>query len=246
MKYLAAHKHCYEMSSWYGELTVKYAQFCPVAKASEVIGERWMLLVIRELLAGASSFTELQRGLGSISPSVLSTRIQALVEHGIIERMEPASSKGRHYQLTRAGQELAPIIGAIATWGSRWTRSRMTRHELDVELLMLHLSRNFDASAFPRDNAVVAFVFSDLHGAGRHWWLLLTGGKTELCTVHPGRPADVTLTSRLRHMVELFTGTLPLKTALEGGELEAEGPPKIMRNAHRWLRSSPFAEAANL
>jgi DNA-binding HxlR family transcriptional regulator len=227
----------------FAEVLVKYSQFCSIAKASEVIGERWMLLVIRELLAGASSFTELQRGLGSISPSVLSTRLQALVEHGVIERAEPAAAQGRHYRLTQAGLELAPIIFAVARWGQRWTRSRMTRDELDVELLMLHVKRNFDAGAFPKDHAVVAFVFSDVHGAARRWWVLLDDGRTDLCTIHPGRPADVTLTCKLRNMVEVFTGRLQIQAALETGELEAEGPPKITRSLHRWLKASPFTDA---
>jgi len=224
---------------------LKYAQFCPIAKASEVIGERWMLLVIRELLAGGSSFTELQRGLGNISPSVLSNRIQALIEHGILERVGAPVTKRRRYRLTQAGKELAPIVAAIAGWGSRWVRSRMTRDELDVELLMLHVSRNFDASAFPKAHAVVAFVFSDLHGSARCWWLLLDRGRTELCTARPGRAADVTLTCKLRSMAEVFNGNLALKSALAMGRIEAEGPVKIMRNAEHWLRPSPFARAAS-
>ena len=222
---------------------MKYAQFCPIAKASEVIGERWMLLVVRELISGASSFTELQRGLGGISPSVLSSRIQTLVHQGIIERLESAP-KGRRYRLTESGSELAPIIEAIGSWGHRWVRSRMSRDELDVELLMLHIRRNFDASAFPKDHAVVSFVFSDLHGEGRRWWLLVDDGHTELCTAYPGRAEDVTLTCRLRTMTEVFTGVVALKAALMTGQVEAHGPTQLMRTAHRWLRTSPFAGAA--
>ena len=223
---------------------MKYAQFCPVAKASEVVGERWMLLVIRELVSGATSFGELQRGLGSISPSVLSTRLKALVEHGIIERVEAGSSKGRHYRLTQAGLELAPIIETIGNWGGRWVRSRMTRDELDVELLMLHIGRNFDAAAFPKQHAVVAFVFSDLHGPARRWWLLLNEGKAELCTDFPGRPEDVVLTSSLRTLAEFFNGDIGIQAALAEGRLEAKGPPQLVRNTHRWLRPSPLAASA--
>ena len=71
---------------------MKYGQFCAVAKASEVLGERWTLLVVRELVAGATSYTELQRGLGRISPSVLSSRLKALLEHGVIERVDAGAA----------------------------------------------------------------------------------------------------------------------------------------------------------
>jgi DNA-binding HxlR family transcriptional regulator len=219
---------------------VKHAQFCPIAKASEVIGERWMLLVIRELLAGATGFTELQRGLGSISPSVLSSRLRTLVEHGIVERVGADSSKGR-YRLTQSGRELEPIVVSVGTWGRRWVRSRMTRDELDVELLMLHIGRSFDTGAFAKDQAVVGFVFGDLHGPARHWWLRLAGGETELCADFPGRAEDVTLTCQLRTMAEVFSGDISIKAAVAEGLLKLEGLPKLTRNVQRWLRISPFA-----
>jgi DNA-binding HxlR family transcriptional regulator len=220
---------------------LKYGQFCPVAKAAEVIGERWMLLVLRELMAGATSYTELQRGLGRISPSVLASRISALTEHGIIERVAASSAKGHRYRLTPAGTELAPVIDSIGRWGQRWVRSRMTRDELDVELLMLHIERSFDASAFPKNHAVVAFVFSDLRGSLRSWWLLLDDGQTELCAQSPGRAEDLRLTCGLRTMTEVFSGDTTVKTALAAGRLEAEGPLKLLRNVERWLCPSAFA-----
>jgi DNA-binding HxlR family transcriptional regulator len=220
---------------------MKYGQFCPVAKATEVLGERWTLLVLRELVSGATRYKDLQRGLGRVSPSVLSSRIKSLIEHGIIERVESDSAPGWEYQLTAAGSELAPIIESIGVWGQRWVRSRMTRDELDVELLMLSVERNFDFSAFPQTHAVVAFVFSDLQGAMRRWWLLLDDGRAELCAQPPGRSEDVTLTCRLRTLAEVYCGDTTVETALEARRLETKGPPKLTRNIHRWLRTSPLA-----
>ena len=220
---------------------MKYGQFCPIAKAAEVIGERWTLLVVRELLSGATSFSELQRGLGQISPSVLSSRIRTLVDVGIIELLPSGTSKARGYRLTQAGAELAPAIESIGVWGRRWVRSRMSRDELDVELLMLHLQRSFDAGAFPRRDAVVAFVFHDLHGAARRWWLLIERGEAELCASSPGRSADVTLSCRLRTLAEVFNGDVALAEALGSGQLAADGPPQLTRSLSRWLRLSPFA-----
>jgi DNA-binding HxlR family transcriptional regulator len=220
---------------------LKYGQFCPVAKAAEVIGERWMLLLLRELVTGATTYTELQRGLGGISPSVLASRIKTLTAHGIIEKVAAGSATGRRYRLTAAGAELAPIIHSIGSWGQRWVRSRMTRDELDVGLLMLHIERSFDASAFPKAHAVVAFVFSDQPGAFRRWWLLLDDGQTELCAQPPGRAEDVRLTCSLRTMTEVFSGDITFKAAVTTARLQAHGPLKFTRNAEHWLRPSAFA-----
>lgn len=221
---------------------MKYGQFCPIAKASEVLGERWTLLVIRELLAGATTYSELQRGLGRISPSVLSGRLRALLEHGVIEKLENESGSG--YRLTAAGAELAPIIQHIGGWGQRWVRSRMSRDELDVELLMLHVQRQFDASAFPLAHGVVAFVFSDLHGALRRWWLLLDDGQVELCTNAPGRVEDVVLTCHLKTLAEFFNGDISLASALREELLVLRGSSKVTRSLQLWLRASSLATAA--
>jgi DNA-binding HxlR family transcriptional regulator len=223
---------------------MKYAQFCPVAKAAEVIGERWTLLVVRELVSGSTRYAELQRGLGRISPSVLSSRLKTLMEHGVIERVEANTPKGWEYHLTKAGAELAPLIEGIGVWGQRWVRSRMTKEELDVEFLMLHLQRHFDPSAFPRKHAVVAFVFSDLRGPMRRWWLLIDGDRSEVCSQPPGRTEDVTLTCGLRTLAEVFTGDTTVKAALGADLLQVQGPQKVTRNLHRWLCAPPLASVA--
>lgn len=220
---------------------MRYGQFCPVAKASEVLGERWTLLVLRELISGATRYAELQRGLGRISPSVLSARIKTLIEHGIVERVQAGEAQGWVYKLTPAGAELRPVIESIGMWGQRWVRSRMTRDELDVELLMLTVQRNFHGRAFAKAHGVVAFVFSDLHGELRRWWLLLEGEDIELCAQPPGREEDVTVTCRLRTLSEIYVGDTTVQAALGAGRLEVKGPLELTRNLRQWLRQSPLA-----
>jgi DNA-binding HxlR family transcriptional regulator len=222
---------------------MKYAQFCPVAKAAEVLGERWTLLVVRELVAGATRYADLARALGQISPSVLSSRLKTLVDHGIIERHGELAGRAS-YRLTAAGQELTPIIEAIGVWGQRWVRSKMTRDELDVELLMVHLLRSLDAGAMKQKHAVLAFVFEDLHGPLRRWWMLLDEDRRELCPAPPGREPDVVLTCRLRTLAEVFVGDQSLADAVEGGQLRLQGKPGLIKRLSRWLRPSPLARVA--
>jgi DNA-binding HxlR family transcriptional regulator len=222
-------------------MTMRYGQFCPLAKATEVLGERWTLLVVRELLAGATRYGELKRALGRVSPSVLSARLKALCDHGVIERVTPEAGGAPEYRLTSAGAELAPIVEGIGGWGQRWVRSRMTRDELDVELLMLHVTRQLDTQAFPLERGVVAFVFTDLHGPLRRFWLLIDAGHTELCATPLGRAVDATVTATVRTLAEAFNGDTSVRAAIDDERLVVEGAPKLVRSASRWLRQSPFA-----
>lgn len=220
---------------------MKYGQFCPIAKASEVLGERWTLLVVRELVSGSTRYKDLQRGLGRISPSVLSSRLKALVDHGIVEKVESDAAHGYEYRLTRMGSALSPIIESVAVWGQLWVRSRMNRDELDVELLMLRVQQSFDVRAFPEQHGVVAFVFSDLHGKLRRWWLLIDDGRLELCAEAPGRQEDVTLTCQRRTLAQVFTGESTLRAALAEGLLEARGARRLASSVQRWLCPPPLA-----
>lgn len=220
---------------------MEYGQFCPVAKAAEVLGERWTLLVVRELTQGATRYAQLQRGLGRISPSVLSARLKTLVEHGVVEHVVGDSAQSMEYRLTPAGKELLPIVEGLGVWGQRWVRSRMTRDELDVELLMLSVQRNFDATAFPKSHGVVAFIFSDLHGEQRRWWLVFDAPRAEVCSIPPGGSDDVRMTCTLRTLAEIYTGDTTLGAAVDSGRLEIDGSPAVVRKAHRWLRVSPLA-----
>ena len=105
-----------------------YNQSCPVAKTLEVIGDRWTLLVVRDLLPGARRFQDLLATLPGIAPNVLSTRLKLMEEHGVIGRRFYSDHPPRaEYVLTDKGRELGMVVGALAAWGGRhvYTRARL-------------------------------------------------------------------------------------------------------------------------
>src|SRR5215470_14602113 len=126
-----------------------YGQYCPVAKATEILNERWTLLVLRELLFGSRRFNDLRKGVPIMSPTLLSKRLKFLEESGVIERCRAQPGKGWEYQPTNAGQELRPLIEMLGVWGQRWVRSRLTADELDPGLLMWDIRRCTEARLFP-------------------------------------------------------------------------------------------------
>lgn len=95
---------------------IAYQHFCPAARALEMIGEKWSLLIVRDLLAGPRRFGDLRRSLASITPKWLSVRLRALESAGVVER-EAASQREVWYRLTPKGQALAPVIDALVAWG---------------------------------------------------------------------------------------------------------------------------------
>lgn len=131
-----------------------YGQFCPVAKAMEVLDERWTLLVVRELLAGSKHFNELRRGVPKMSPALLSKRLKSLVRAGVVERVGTADRAC--YALTPCGQELAGVVDALGEWGVRWI-GELGDDDLDPHLLMWDVRRTIRIDAWPRSRTVVAF-----------------------------------------------------------------------------------------
>src|SRR6476660_9176037 len=132
-----------------------YGQFCSMARAHEVLGGRWTLLIVREILSGSRRFNDIRRGIPRVSRTVLSERLQALVFAGAIARTD--GPHGPEYVLTEAGQELAMLVGTLATWGQRWLARAPAKEDLDLEPLLVDMQRRVCLTALPSEPLVVRF-----------------------------------------------------------------------------------------
>lgn len=212
-----------------------YGQFCPVAKAAELFCERWTALILRDLVAGATRFGELKRGVPLASPTLLSRRLKELAAEGIIEPRRAASGRGWTYHLTPAGREFAPIVEALGAWGRRWARRELAAHEVDLGLLIWGLERSVRADAFGVRRAVVRLTLTDQPAGAQHWWFLHADGGVELCLKEPGFEVDLYLACTLPDMIYLYRGDLSPARAIDAGRLEAHGPAWARRALPRWL-----------
>ena len=215
-----------------------YGQFCPVAKAMELLDERWTMLVIRELLEGSRTFNALRRGVPRISPALLSARLQRLARAGVIERYEDGSRVS--YALTPAGRELRPVIEAIGRWGIRWIPD-LGDEDLDPHLLMWDIHRNVDLDTVPAGRTVLRFTFRDVPDSARDWWLVITNDSVDLCDFDPGDPVAATMETDLRTLTQVWRGDLSWQKALHSGGLLLHGSPQARRVVPRWLKLSAFA-----
>jgi len=215
-----------------------YGQFCPVAKAMELLDERWTLLVVRELMMGSRHFNALRRGVPRMSPALLSKRLHTLVRAGVVVRRVDGNRVT--YELSEAGRELVPIVEAVGRWGIRWI-PQLGDEDLDPHLLVWDIHRNIDTEAVPDGRTVLQFRFTDVSGPARTWWIVITTDGVDLCDADPGFDPIVTVESRLRTLTLVWRGDITWADALRSGDLTLHGEPHDRRAFPRWLKLSSLA-----
>ena len=222
-------------------MSIRYRQVCPVAKAAELLCERWTLLIIRELVLGTTRFNDFRRALSHISPTLLTKRLNELQEAGLAMRKTVPGQRRCEYHPTAAGKELQPIIVGLAEWGMRWARGQMNDEELDVEMLMFDLERRVDAAQLPGGRTVIKFTLPALPKFA-HWWIVIEpDGSRVLCVHNPRLPVDIEIISDVRTMAQVWTGDTELRAAKESGRLQLKGDANLIRTISSWLRPGMFA-----
>lgn len=222
-----------------------YGQFCPVAKTAELLAERWMPLVVRELLAGSRHFGDLRRGIPLISPATLSQRLQELVDAGVLERIGAEGRSWRvEYRLTGAGEELRPIIDAFGVWGQRWAQHEIRPEEINPEVLAWVMHRRLDLTKLPADRAVLLFEFPDVEIKRRRFWFVIDHGQVDVCLKNPGHDVDLTLVTSIRTLVMIYLGQVEPDAAVRSGAIALDGSRAFARTFPAWCARSKFAAAA--
>lgn len=216
-----------------------YGQFCPLAKAAEVLCQRWTLLVVRELIAGSRRFNELQRGLPQMSPTLLSLRLRQLESIDVIERKRDAGAN--LYVLTKAGEDLRGVIETMGVWGHRWVRSQLERGDLDAGLLMWDMRRSVEPCHFSSANVVVQFEFPDAGPGERYWWLVSNDHETDLCLEDPGHEVDVLVRAPLQVMTSVWICETRFSDAVRKGLIEVIGPASLREQLPQWLQASALS-----
>lgn len=213
-------------------------EYCPVYKSLDLFGDRWGLLVVREILRGVTRFNELERSLPGISRSTLAQRLKHLEKEAIVERRRTAGGRGTEYQPTEAGRELMNVIRAVGDWGLRWLVPEVQPSDADSDGVMLWISRHVMLRELPARRVVIRF---HLRGrTPRYFWLVLRSGEASLCPEHPGFPEDMFITSTPAALYRLVVGQQSLEHAMAEGDVRVEGPPRLVRSLPRWflLRAS--------
>ena len=215
-----------------------YGQFCPVAKAMELLDERWTLLVVRELLLGSRHFNDLRRGVPKMSPALLSKRLKSLARAGVVERAEIDGRTA--YSLTPCGQELAEVVNALGAWGVRWI-GELGEEDLDPHLLMWDMRRSLPIEAWPRARTTVAFQLDGVAPKTSRWWMVVADGEADVCDFDPGHEVAATVATSLRTLTRIWRGDVGWSHALLDGSVAVSGPSEVRRAIPTWIGQGSLA-----
>jgi len=219
-----------------------YGQFCPVAMASELLCRRWTFVILRELLAGSTRFSELRKGAPRMSPALLSLRLKELEAAGVISRGKAGDPGAAEYHLTDSGRELRPIVEGIGNWGQRWIETEPSLQNLDVQLLMWDMRRSINPAPLPRERRVVQFVYPELPAKKRSYWLILDPELgVDLCSIDMGFDVDLYVSTDLRSMTAIWMGLDTVRAAVGTGRMMLTGDRALADAMQGWLGLSPFA-----
>jgi len=221
-----------------------YGQFCPVAKAAEILTTRWTPLILREMICGSSRFNEIHRGVPRMPRALLSKRLKELQAVGVVERHPSDGSRNASYRLTSAGEELRPIIISMGVWGQRWVESAADGPDWDAGVLMWDMHRRIDTSVLGDGRTVLRFEYSDAPAELQLWWLLIEGGDVDLCVSDPGFEVDLYVLADVQTMAKVWIGKDSLARALNAEDIIVHGNTELCRNFSRILCLSPIVEAS--
>jgi DNA-binding HxlR family transcriptional regulator len=215
----------------------EYGQYCPIARSSEVLAERWTPIIVRNLLNGCHTFSEIRQGAPGIPTALLSQRLESLERAGVLTRQPAESGRGFRYELTPMGQELRAVFDAMGQWGAKWLEIE-PRH-LDAGYVLWATSKLVDPERIPVGTTVLRF---DLTDTADRYWIVLRRPQSELCTRPSGYVEDLVCTTSASCLVDLHLRRTTYSSVLRDGRLTLTGPPGLTRHFATWFRASPFAQ----
>ncbi len=214
---------------------------CPAVKSADMIGDKWVLLILRELFLGSSRYTDFQRALPRISPTILSKRLKQMEADGLIIKKTTAGQKATEYRLTRCGRELAPIVDHMSKWGLRWARRRLKEEDLDVGAFMWDFHRTLNTEELPDGEVVFCISFPEL-SSYKTWWVIANGKVVDLCTDDPGKDVDLYVTGSLPALAEVWMGDVEVNEAAKAEDLILTGAAYLTKSANQWFPKSRYAD----
>jgi DNA-binding HxlR family transcriptional regulator len=214
-----------------------YGQYCPIARASEILAERWTPVVLRNLLLGCRTYTEISAGAPGMSRTLLTQRLRHLERAGIIEIHPKPTGRGGTYQLTEAGRDLWDVIMALRAWGERWLEIG-DEHTNPSLVLWAWCTVYLDRDRLPPGRIVVRFEFVDQPPGNRRLWLLVDRGDAEVCRHDTGVDEDVIVETDAKTFVRWHLQQIEWADAVRSGHIRVTGSRWVAQALPTWNRRS--------
>jgi DNA-binding HxlR family transcriptional regulator len=204
-----------------------YGQFCGLAHALDLLGERWTLLIVRELILGPKRYGELLRALPGIGTNLLAARLKALEANGVVRRATlPPPAGVAVYELTESGRELPPLVGGLALWGMRLLNEEPGREVVRPSWMALVMTAGARRRGWRGAETVI-----DAHVDGDRLWFRLAPDAITVGESEPPRAPDVRLACDPSTFLALATGRSAPTELVDAGTLEVTGPMRTLERA---------------
>ena len=216
-----------------------YNQYCPIARATEVLAERWTFIIVRNLLLGCETFSEIEAGAPGIPRSTLTARLRHLERIELVTRQTADNGRSTRYGLTPAGRDLWEVCLALGNWGARWLE--VAPEHFDPYTALWSMSRALVRDRLPAGRVVVRFNFSGYAKRTMPIWLIVEAGEGEVCLKRPGFDEDLVIDAEAEWFVKWHMGWVSWGDALRGGHVTAAGPRALAKAFPSWNKLSTFA-----
>lgn len=214
-----------------------YSQYCPIARASEVLAQRWTPIIIRNLLNGPATYGELADQAPGIPRSLLTSRLRELQSLELVEQGSGAGNGRYVYRLTEPGKDLAAIIDAIGSWGERWL-DITPEHADPVYFLNSWINTYLNHEELPDHRVVARFDLTDQPAKLTPMWVIFDRDHSEVCREYPGYTEDLIVTAESVALAEWHLGRLEWEQAIATGRVSVNGLPRLARALPTWNRRS--------
>lgn len=218
-----------------------YGQYCPLARTAEIFAERWTPIIVRNLLSGATTFSQLREAAPGIPKALLADRLATLSRAGIIVRRADLATRAVTYELTPAGRELKPLCDAMGSWGIRWLE--LEPDDVDPAYVLWATARLMSTDSLPVERVTVRVDLSDR--PQQPYWLLVRRPQAEVCTRYPGSPDDLVVHTDADALARWHLRELSYRDLLRSERIRIDGPRELVRAFPTWVRPSPYAPAGN-
>jgi DNA-binding HxlR family transcriptional regulator len=214
-----------------------YGQYCPIARAAELLAERWSILILRNVvILGCRTFNEIADGAPGLSRGLLSKRLRELEHAGVIEIRRKPDGPGSTYEPTDAGRALTKVMNELQAWGSKWAELTPEQAHPGV-VLWMWATFFLEHARLPRRRALVRFEYPTLSGPGSRAWLLIERGDAELCEKYPGGEEHlVVVVNDPVIFARWHLGEIGWSSALRSGAIELAGSASLARALPTWHR----------
>jgi DNA-binding HxlR family transcriptional regulator len=214
-----------------------YGDYCPIAKASEILAERWTPLIIRNLHLDCHTFTEIHEGIPRISRTLLTQRLRSLERAGVLESRPHPGRRGRRYELTQSGHELAQVCLEMGVWGARWLE--LGPRDYDPGIVLWSWKKSLRLDRLPQRRVVVRFDLMDRKK--ERFWLVVERPRVELCMKDPGFEVDLVVTTDSVTLTRVHAGRMTMREAERTGTWAIEGRRELAKALPTWGGLSVYA-----